>query len=221
MDDAARCRWLTAALLLGLAVNPAAGSVQDAVSVIERAAGRFQALSGLCADFEQRIDVTLLRQVKESSGELCQEGTDHFEVRFLDPPGDRVVADGTDLWVYFPSTDPGQAFRTPLAGADGRFDLHREFLSEPGERYAATFEQADQIDGEAMQVVSLRPMVPSPYLHARLWIGADDGLIRRLVVLEESESVRTLHLSNHRPDPRLGPEWFRFEPPGGVQVITR
>ena len=221
MDDAARCRRLTAALLTGLAINPAAGSGQDAVSVIERAAGRFQALSGLCAEFEQRIDVTLLRQVKESRGELCQEGADHFEMRFLDPAGDRVVADGTDLWVYFPSADPGQAFRTPLAGADGRFDLHREFLSEPGERYAATYEGSDQIDGEAMQVVALRPMVPSPYLHARLWIGADDGLVRRLVVLEESESIRTLHLSNHRTDPRLGPEWFRFEPPQGVQVITR
>ena len=221
MDDAARCRWLTAALLFGLAVNPAVGSSQDAVSVIERAAGRFQALSGLCADFEQRIEVTLLRQVKESRGELCQEGADHFEMRFLDPAGDRVVADGIDLWVYFPSTDPGQAFRTPLAGADGRFDLHREFLSEPGGRYAATLEGVDQIDGEAMQVVNLRPMAPSPYLQARLWIGADDGLIRRLVVLEESESVRTLHLSNHRPDPQLGPEWFLFEPPRGVQVITR
>lgn len=221
MDDAPRCRWLTAAFLLGLAMSPEVGSGQDAVSVIERAAGRFRALSGLCADFEQRIDVTLLRQVKESRGELCQEGAGHFEMRFLDPAGDRVVADGTDLWVYFPSADPGQAFRTPLAGADGRFDLHREFLSEPGERYAATLEGADQIDGEAMQVVNLRPTVPSPYLHARLWIGADDGLIWRLVVREESESVRTLHLSNHRPDPRLGPEWFRFDPPAGVQVITR
>ena len=221
MDEAARCAWLTAGLFLALAGKPETVSGQDAVSLIERAAGRFAALSGLCADFEQTIDVTLLRQVKESRGELCQEGSDHFEMRFLDPAGDRIVADGVDLWVYFPSTDPGQVFRAPLAGADGRFDLHREFLSEPGERYAATLEGGDEIDGQAMHILSLRPTVPSPYLHARLWIGAEDALVRRLVVLEDSESIRTLRLSNLRLDPALGGEWFRFEPPPGVQVITR
>lgn len=221
MDEAARYAWLTAGLFLTLAGKPEAVLGQDAVSLMERAAGRFAALSGLCADFEQAIDVTLLRQIKESRGELCQEGPDRFEMRFLDPAGDRVVADGVDLWVYFPSTDPGQVFRTPLAGADGRFDLHREFLSEPGERYAATLEGGDEIDGQAMHILSLRPMVPSPYLHARLWIGAQDDLVRRLVVLEESESIRTLRLSNLRLDPVLGAEWFRFEPSPGVQVITR
>ena len=221
MDEAARYRWLIAPLLLALAGSPRGGSGQEAAGLIERAAARYVDLTGLCADFEQTIDVTLLRQVKESRGELCQQGPELFEMRFLEPAGDRVVADGVDLWVYFPSTDPGQVFRTPLAGADGRFDLHREFLSEPGERYAATLDGEDEIDGQAMHILSLRPRVPSPYLHARLWIGVDDAMVRRLVVLEESESVRTLRLSNLRLNPSLGEEWFRFVPPSGVQAITR
>ena len=221
MDEAARCMWLIAPLLVALAGSPRGASGQEAAGLIERAAGRFVALTGLCADFEQTIDVTLLRQVRESRGELCQQGPERFEMRFLEPAGDRIVADGVDLWVYFPSTDPGQLFRTPLAGVDGRFDLHREFLSDPGERYAATLEGADEIDGQVMHILSLRPRIPSPYLHARLWIGAEDALVRRLVVLEESESVRTLRLSNLRLNPSLGAEWFRFEPPAGVQVITR
>lgn len=221
MDTTTRCAWLSIAILSAAAGDPARALGQEAVSVLERAAARHASLAGFCADFEQTIDVTLLRQVKESRGELCQQGPDHFEMRFADPEGDRLVADGADLWVYFPSTDGGQVFRTPLAGADGRFDLHREFLSDPGERYAATLEGSEEVEGQPMYILSLLPQVRSPYLHARLWIGADDDLVRRLVILEESESVRTLRLSNLRLDPVLAADWFRFLPPPDVQVITR
>jgi outer membrane lipoprotein-sorting protein len=196
-------------------------SAQDATPILERAADRYASLSGFCADFEQRIDVTLLREVKESRGELCQVRPDHFEMRFSDPEGDRIVADGVDLWVYFPSTDEGQVFRTPLADTDSRFDLHREFLLDPGTRYLAVSEGSETIDGEQAHVLLLTPRVRSPYVRARIWIGADDSLIRRLEILEDSESIRTLNLTNTRIDPGVAPDWFRFDPPSDIQVITR
>ncbi len=208
-------------MVLALVGAPLMLSGQDAASVLERAAERYASLSGFCADFQQTIDVTLLRETKRSEGELCQVRPDNFEMRFTDPLGDRIVADGNDLWVYFPSTDDGQVFRTPLAGSQGRFDLHREFLSDPGERYSATLEGRGQIDGLDMYLLSLRPRVRSPYLHARVWIGVEDDLIRRLEILEESESIRTLELTNITLDPDLSADRFRFDPPQDVQVITR
>ena len=210
---------LAVALVVGGAPSVAAG--QDALHILEGAADRYASLAGFCANFDQTIDVTLLREIKESRGELCQQRPDNFEMRFSEPEGDRIVADGIDLWVYFPSTDDGQVFRNPLAGAEGRFDLHREFLSDPGERYAATLEGRDRIDGQDMYILSLRPLVRSPYVHARLWIGMDDALIRRLEILEDSESIRTLDLTNMRLNPTFAVSRFRFDPPPGVQVITR
>jgi outer membrane lipoprotein-sorting protein len=112
-------------------------------------------------------------------------------------------------------------FRTPLADTDRRFDIHREFLLDPGERYAASFEGRERVDGRETYVLGLIPRVRSPYVRARLWVGIDDSLIRRVEILEESESIRTLELTNLRIDPRLAPDWFQFDPPTGVQVITR
>jgi outer membrane lipoprotein-sorting protein len=142
-------------------------------------------------------------------------------MRWDDPEGDRIVADGSDLWVYFPSTDEGQAFRTPLESSEGRFDLHREFLSDPGERYDATYLRTESVDGRNTYVLRLRPTAPSPYVETTLWIDTSEYLIRRLEILEESESIRTLDLIGMRLNPQIPPERFRFEPPPGVQVITR
>jgi outer membrane lipoprotein carrier protein len=193
----------------------------DATAILARAAARYEALQGFCAEFRQTIDVTLLRQTRESRGELCQAKPNGFEMRWDDPEGDRIVADGSDLWVYFPSTDEGQAFRTPIESSEGRFDLHREFLSDPGERYEATFLRTERIDGRDTYVLLLRPRAPSPYVETTLWIDTAESLIRRLEILEESESIRTLDLVGMRLNPQIPPERFRFDPPPGVQVITR
>jgi outer membrane lipoprotein carrier protein len=199
--------------------SDSAGS--DAQDILARAAERYTALQGFCAEFHQTIDVTLLRQTRESRGELCQAKPNGFEMRWEDPAGDRIVADGSDLWVYFPSTDEGQAFRTPLESSEGRFDLHREFLSDPGERYEASFLRTERIDGRDTYVLHLRPRVDSPYIETTLWIDTEEYLIRRLEILEESESIRTLDLVGMRLNPQIPPERFRFDPPPGVQVITR
>jgi outer membrane lipoprotein carrier protein len=214
---------LHAAALIGFGVPlfPVPGVAQDAVAVLERAAERYAALEGFCADFRQEIQVTLLRQTARSRGELCQARSDRFEMRFTEPEGDRVVADGVHLWVYFPSTDDGQVFRTGLGGGEGRFDLHREFLSDPGVRYAARLEGREVLEGRDVFVLDLTPLVPSPYVNARVWIDASDHLIRRLVILEDSESIRTLDLSNIRLNPAMDETRFRFDPPSGVQVIAR
>lgn len=214
---------LTPVILLALALGamPAVAQNDRAVDVLEAASHRYLALEGFCADFRQRIDVTLLRQEKVSEGELCQLRPDRFEMRWTDPAGDRVVADGSSLWVYFPSTDEGQAFRTPLDQSGGRYDLHREFLEDPGERYDATYEGTEVIDGRETHVLILLPREPSPYLEARIWLDAETDLIRRLELLEESESIRTVDLTNTRLDPALAPDRFEFDPPPGIQVITR
>ena len=218
-----RARPPAALALVGLALAglaPPALLAQSAQPILESAAERYEALAAFCADFRQQVDVTLLRETIRSAGELCQARPDRLEMRFTDPAGDRVVADGTYLWVYFPSVDDGQVVRSSLASGS-RMDLHREFLSEPGRRYSATLEGREIVDGRECHVLSLTPQVASPYRRARVWIDASDFLIRRLVIVEESESVRTLDLSNIRLNPSLDAARFRFDPPPGVQVIAR
>ncbi|MEX0935629.1 MAG: outer membrane lipoprotein-sorting protein, partial [Gemmatimonadota bacterium] len=94
-------------------------------------------------------------------------------------------------------------------------------LAEPGERYDAELEGTDVIDGIEMNVLNLTPRVSSPYRRARIWIDPESDLIRKLEILEESESIRTVELSGMRLDPDLSRARFRFDPPPDVQVIRR
>lgn len=204
-----------------LAFTPLPVHGQSALNVLEAASERYASLEGFCADFDQVVEVTLLRQVTRSEGELCQLPPDRFEMRFTDPEGDRVVADGTDLWVYFPSTDEGQVFRQRLGAAEGRFDLHGEFLSDPGERYRAELEGRETVNGTEAHVLALEPRRDSQYRWARVWVGVGDLLIHKLEIHDDADSIRTLELSNLRLNPTLPEERFRFDPPSGVQVITR
>jgi outer membrane lipoprotein-sorting protein len=203
------------------APGPQEAAAQDPIPVLERASEVYRGLDGFCADFRQELRVQLLRQTTRSRGELCQRPPGRFEMRFTDPEGDRIVADGTHIWIYFPSTDPGQVFRTRLAAAEGRFDFHREFLSEPAERYRAAHEGVEDVDGRRTHRILLEPRDPSPYVQVRVWIDAEDHLLRRLEIHEEGETVRLLELTNLRLDPVLRAERFVFEPPEGVRVISR
>lgn len=226
MSPAQHGRLLRGALA-ALAALAAAGatalpiSAQEAVAILEAASARYRALDGFCADFEQELYVALLRQTTTSRGELCQRPPGRFEMRFTEPEGDRIVADGSHIWIYFPSTDPGQAFQIRAEGAEGRFDFHAEFLSEPGLRYRSTLEGTDEVAGRRAHRILLEPREPSPYERVRVWIDAADRLVRRMEIHEEEGTVRRLDFRNLRLDPPLSAERFTFHPPEGVRVIVR
>ncbi len=210
-----------ALLSLALLSVPLSAQSGNALAILERASSRMQAMAAFCTDFRQEVRVTILRQTTRSSGVLCQARPDRFDMRFSDPEGDRVVADGTHLWVYFPSTDAGQVFRTRMSVSEGRFDLHHEFLADPGERYDATWIGEESIHGRLADVLTLEPRVASPYRRAKVWIDRGDSTIRRIEIEEESESIRLVDLSEYRVNPPLAADYFRFNPGPGVQVITR
>ncbi len=207
----------------GAAQAPSGGAAHAesrALSILERAAERHERMSGFCADFRQEVRNEILGQTIRSRGELCQRRPDRFEMRFTDPEGDRVVADGRYLWAYFPSSDPGQAYRTDPGVAGGRFDLHREFLSDPGTRYAPALQGEETVAGSRTFVLALTPRGDSPFLRARIWVDAAEALIRRVEITETEGFVRTVEMSGIRIDPSLPDARFRFEPPAGVRVVS-
>lgn len=208
--------------LLAALAWPSAAMAQQPLDILQSAADRYQAISGFCADFQQVVENDILRETTRSRGQICQADSDRFEMRFADAfDGDRVVADGEHLWIYLPSADPGQVFQGAANGGGGQFDLHREFLSEPGRRYAPTLEGRDEVDGRETWVLLLEPMGPSPFLRARIWVDAADFMVRKLEITEDEGFVRMVELSALEVNPTIPPERFQFEPPSGVQVIRR
>lgn len=220
-----RARGLAAAGLLTFLATTApgrAGAQEDrALSLLEGASTRYRAARSLCADFTQTLTVPLLDQESRGSGTLCQEQPDRFAMRFDDPAGDAVVMDGTWVWIYYKSANPGTVLRVPVAEAPGGFDLHREFLEDPGSKYRATYEGADEVAGRKTHRIRLVPLSPQAYQAAVVWLDEEDGLLRQVRIEDENESVRTVTLSNVALDPRIPEGFFVFTPPPGAQIISR
>lgn len=202
-------------------LEPAAGQVRDPAEVLEEASRRYQSLSGFCAHFEQSLEVPLLRTTTDSEGSLCQAKPNLLAMRFSEPAGDVIVADGEFFWVYYPSSDPKQVIRFDMGAHPGGIDFHQEFLASPAERYSLDYVGEDPVNGVMALVVSLVPKGPASFEKATVWIDVERWLIVRARIGTENESVRTVTLSDITLNPADDPARFHFTPPAGTQVIRR
>lgn len=210
--------------LLGLlAVAPAAARAQDANALVGRSSRVYRSLASLTADFVQLIDNPMIDSA-ESRGTLVQAGPDKLAMRFTDPPGEAVIIDGRSVWVYTPSTTPGQVIRmsVPSGGPVYGYNMLAWLLDRPAERYTASYLQADVVGGRSMDVVELVPAVPDlPFEKAVLWLDRADGIPRRLEITEHSGATRTLTLSKVRVNRSIADSTFRFQVPSGVRVVDQ
>jgi outer membrane lipoprotein carrier protein len=211
-------------VLVGLlAVVPAAAPAQDANSIVGRSSRVYRSLSSLTADFVQLIDNPMIDSA-ESRGTLVQAGPDKLAMRFTDPPGEAVIIDGRSVWVYTPSTTPGQVIRmsVPSGGPVYGYNMLAWLLDRPAERYTASYLRADVVGGRSMDVVELVPAVPDlPFERAVLWLDRADGVPRRLEITEHSGATRTLTLSKVRVNQSVPESTFRFQVPPGVRVVDQ
>ena len=189
-----------------------------ALRALEGAAGRYREVDAMCADFEQVIEVRLVRRTVESEGRVCQQRPNLFSMRFTDPAGDMVISDGANFWVYYPSIDEEQVTRQPVTQSPGRHDFLREFLDDPAGKYAVENGGTEVVRGKECRVVSLTPRAGASYRGARLWLDAESHIIHRLEVREENGNLRTVTLSNTVFSSGVDPDLFVFEVPAGARV---
>jgi outer membrane lipoprotein carrier protein len=198
--------------------TPAAGGLQPN-EILERAEEAYAAVRSMEADFVQQVYVPLLDDTLDSRGKLYHRAPDRFLMSFTEPSGDIILADGRYAWMYYPSNDARQVMRAPLAEGGQQVDLQREFLSDATSRYSANRTGAETVGGRQTHALTLDPLGQSPYQEIRLWVDAENYLVRRFQITEVNETVRTIELSNLRPNVTLADDLFQFTPPAGAQVI--
>lgn len=150
------------AAVLGTGAAPAQATAQSgdaaAEALLRDASASYANLGGLCSDFHQRLEVTLLNRTREGTGELCQRTPNLFSMRFRDPAGDAIVVDGESMWMYTPSNDPSQVLQFSADGTEGRFNFHRAFLAEPGSRFVVMDRGTQEVEGRMANVVHVEPV---------------------------------------------------------------
>jgi outer membrane lipoprotein carrier protein len=228
MTGARAGRWassarVVAATVLCAACWPARVAAQDPWPILDRASATYQTITDLAADFTQIVANPMIGAPDTTRGRLYQRRPSRFAMRFTDPAGDRIVADGRFLWLYTPSTTPGQVIRSriPAYGTTGP-NLIGQFVERPRERYTARYMRADSLADGVADAVALTP-VPGdqPYQDAVIWVGRSDGLVRRLEIAEASGQRRTIILRNVKVNGGVPGRELAFAPPAGVRVVDQ
>jgi outer membrane lipoprotein carrier protein len=199
--------------------QPAGANTAD--DILRRVERTYANVRSMDADFVQHLTVPLLNTSQRSEGRLQQRRPDRFAMRFTDPAGDIMVADGRHFWMYNPSVDRTQVLRTRIAEGGAEVDLQQQFLSNPTQRFVATLAGTEAVNGRPAHVLSLVPRGRSQYKLIRVWVDQQDNLVRRFEMTEENESVRRIELRNLRINVDLPDSAFQFTPPAGTQVFDQ
>jgi outer membrane lipoprotein carrier protein len=190
--------------------------------LLERAEDVYDGLSSMRAEFEQTIEIPLLGRRRDGRGTWFQKGPGRFKMVFADPAGDVIVADGRHLWLYYPSTHPGQVIRSAIdanvTGA-GMVDLQGRIFEEADTGYDAELQGSEDVKGHPTWRIALTPTGESPYRTVRVWVDKDSFLVRRFEIVEENETVRTVILDDLLPNHSIADSVFEFVPPEGTDVF--
>ena len=190
--------------------------------ILARAARAYAGVQTLRADFEQTTENPVLRRTTTSRGTLFQQRPDRFAMRFSQPEGDRIVADGQYIWLYYPSIDAEQVIRmSARAGGAGAVDLQAQFVGDPTARFNAVHNGVENVGGRAADVLTLTPRGSESYRTLKVWVDRGDALVRRFEITDHTGVVRRFILRNLTPGADLDAGVFRFTPPEGAHVVAR
>lgn len=219
-------RYSHTALVVALSAAVAAplSAQTGAETAYDRVAKAWSATKTLEATFEQKITNPLLGRTVNSRGVFLQERPGKVSITFTQPAGDRIVGDGKTLWVYLPSSAPGQVLKLP-GDADGAIvaDLLGQLLDTPKRAFVISGGEAVTIEGRGTRRVQLVPRNPDavPFQKATLWLDDREPRPVRVQVIDGQGVDRVITLTGWNPGATLPDDAFRFTVPKGVKVQTR
>ena len=130
---------------------------QSPQATVQRAVEAYAGIKTIRASFTQSYTNPLTGSDVESRGEMQQHIPGRLSIEFSEPAGDRIVANGKVVWLYLPSTNPGQVIRAHV-GENGRAnvpDVTSWFLDSPEKRYEMSDAGTATIAGHATRAVKL------------------------------------------------------------------
>lgn len=204
-----------------VAVLPGAAQAQNADAIIDRAVAAYARLTSMRAEFRQTLTNPLTGSTQTTSGVILRKKPNFLSINF--ESGDRVAADGSTLWLYLPSSTPGQVVRMPYTGSNAiTVDPAQQFLDSPRSRFNVTSSGAATIAGRATHAVTLVPKRSNAgFTTAKIWIDDNDSSIRQFDVETANGLRRHVVITRFSPNPQIGNSSFRFSVPKGAKVIDQ
>lgn len=195
---------------------------QTTMTALTRAEAAYRSMETLQADFTQTLEYPMMGGPVVSRGSIYLAPPSRFSMRFADPDGDRIVCDGTWLWLHLPSSVPSQVIRQPIPSRGAATpNLLAQFVDRPLEHYMASYIGSDSVMGNVVDVVKLVPRrSDDPFAEAEVAIRRSDGLVQRLVVVETAGQRRTIVFDRIGTNIEIPDSDFEFVVPDGTRVIV-
>jgi outer membrane lipoprotein carrier protein len=192
-------------------------------ATIDRASQAFQRASTVRATFEQTLTNPLTGSTSKASGELALAQPNKAAIRFAKPAGDLVVADGKWLWVYLPSSAPGQVLKMPAKSRTPvGFDAVGDLLTSPRSKYDVADGGASTLGGRATHAVLLTPKQDGQGIaKAQVWVDDADASIRQISLTDANGLVRLMRMTTWTTNASLPASTFKFAMPAGAKVVDQ
>lgn len=189
-------------------------------ATLDRAAAVYAKMSTAHVTFTQTLTNPLTGKDVTSKGDMIERLPGHYLVTFTQPAGDRIVSDGRVVWVYLPSTNPGQALKFSVGDGGAHVpDFTSWLLDKPKDRFTLGDGGAATVGGHATRVVTLAPKSKNtPFSSAKLWIDDADGIVRQFETVDANGSVRRVRIDSIEMNVPASGHLFTFTPPAGVKV---
>jgi len=205
-------------------VTASMAGAQSTDQTLDRAVAAWGKVKTARATFEQTVTNSLTGSSATAHGEYQQQRPNRVAIRFTDPSGDRIVSDGASVWVYLPSSAPGQVVKRSASDATALpLDITGEFLTDPRGRYDITSAGVGTVAGHPAKALLLSPkaQTQAPFTKATIWVDDDDALIRQFEVVEPSGVTRRIRITSLDLNVPVDKSTFSFTPPAGVRVVER
>ena len=197
---------------------------QGVDSVIDKAVATYNNTKTSKGTFEQAITNPLTGSTVKATGEFEQQRQPaRFSFRFTQPKGDMIIGDGKWLWVYLPSSTPGQVIKVPMTeGGAGSLDLASRFFDSPRTRFNISDGGTATIAGRTTRALVMEPKSKTePFSTAKVWIDQSDGTLRQFETTELSGIKRLVTITSVKPNAAVNAKSFSFSPPKNVRVVDQ
>ena len=210
-----------ALVAVALATIPVIARAQNADAVMDKAVAAYARLNTMRAGFTQTLTNPLTGSTQTTSGVILRKKPNLLSISF--DSGDRVAADGSALWVYLPSSTPGQVIRMPAKGGSANaIDPAGEFLDSPRARFTVTSSGTATLGGRPTHAVTLVPKHANPnFTSAKVWIDDADSSIRQFDIETANGLKRHVVITSFTANPALSRASFRFVVPKGAKVVDQ
>jgi outer membrane lipoprotein carrier protein len=212
---------LTYLVAFAVAALPIGASAQSADAIIDRAVAAYARLTSMRAEFRQTLTNPLTGNSQTTNGVILRKKPNLLSITF--DSGDRVAADGSTLWVYLPSSVPGQVMKMPYTGSNAStVDPAEQFLNAPRTRFTVTASGTATVAGRSAHAVTLVPKRANPnFTSAKVWIDDNDSSIRQFDVETANGLKRHVVITSFTANPALSRSSFRFAVPKGAKIVDQ